>query len=288
MKKSICLLLSIFFSIFLFAEQPLVKNIQAQAGKGQKINIIWTLPSKLEKPITKLYLYRSLKQITNYEQIKNTKPLAELGPSYTGYTDTVSDFKDYFYAVVAVTDSPYDLILLSFNSTVNGTHLNPKAKKDAGIKYEAEKMYPEGSLRETPLPYVDILDEDYDDEEYISQEILDSTKELYSTKKNKNTLLKQYIFEEDMISPDGGDDYLLFEILKTSFVQRKYEQALKDLNKLVGTNISESTRNRAYFYIGETQYLTGDYQAAVKTFIKIQQIYPVEAKKWLDAALDKL
>jgi len=288
MKKSVSLLLSILLSTFLFAEQPLVKDIKAQGGKGQKITITWTLPSNVEEPITKLYLYRSLKQITNYQQIKDKKPLIELKPSYTGYIDTVSDFKDYFYAVIAVTDQPYDLILLSFNSTVSGAHLTPKEKTDAAIKIPEEKLYPDGALRETPLPFVDILDQNYDEESMISEETLDSTKELYSNKKNKKNLLKQYIFEEDLISPDGGDDYLLFEILKNSFVQRKYDQALTDLNKLVGTNISESTRNRAYFYIGEAQYLTGDYQAAVKTFIKIQQVYPVQAKKWLDSALNKL
>ncbi|MCR5188725.1 MAG: tetratricopeptide repeat protein [Treponema sp.] len=288
MKKSVSLLLSILLSTFLFAEQPLVKDIKAQGGKGQKITITWTLPSNVEEPITKLYLYRSLKQITNYQQIKDKKPLIELKPSYTGYIDTVSDFKDYFYAVIAVTDQPYDLILLSFNSTVSGAHLTPKAKTDAAIKIPEEKLYPDGALRETPLPFVDILDQNYDEESMISEETLDSTKELYSNKKNKKNLLKQYIFEEDLISPDGGDDYLLFEILKNSFVQRKYDQALTDLNKLVGTNISESTRNRAYFYIGEAQYLTGDYQSAVKTFIKIQQVYPVQAKKWLDSALNKL
>ena len=288
MKKLVSLILSLLFTVFIFAEQPLVKDIKALSGKGQKITVTWTLPAKTEKPIKKLYLYRSLKQITSYDQIKNKKPLAELKATYTSYTDTVTDFKDYFYAVIIVTDQPYDLILLSFNSTVNGAHLIPKEKKDASIKIEAEKIYPDGTLRETPLPYVDLLDKNYDDEEKISQETLDSTKELYSSKKNKNTILKQYIFEEDMISPDGGDDYLLFEILKTSFVQRKYDQAIKDLNKLVGTNISESTRNRAYFYIGEAQYLTGDYNAAVKTFIKIQQVYPIQTKKWLDSALNKL
>lgn len=288
MKKLVSLILSLLFTVFIFAEQPLVKDIKALGGKGQKITVTWTLPAKTEKPIKKLYLYRSLKQITSYDQIKNKKPLAELKATYTSYTDTVTDFKDYFYAVIIVTDQPYDLILLSFNSTVNGAHLIPKEKKDASIKIEPDKVYPDGTLRETPLPYVDILDKNYDDEEKISQETLDSTKELYSSKKNKNTILKQYIFEEDMISPDGGDDYLLFEILKTSFVQRKYDQAIKDLNKLVGTNISESTRNRAYFYIGEAQYLTGDYNTAVKTFIKIQQVYPIQTKKWLDSALNKL
>ena len=288
MKKLVSLILSLLFTVFIFAEQPLVKDIKALGGKGQKITVTWTLPAKTEKPIKKLYLYRSLKQITSYDQIKNKKPLAELKATYTSYTDTVTDFKDYFYAVIIVTDQPYDLVLLSFNSTVNGAHLIPKEKKDASIKIEPDKIYPDGTLRETPLPYVDLLDKNYDDEEKISQETLDSTKELYSSKKNKNTILKQYIFEEDMISPDGGDDYLLFEILKTSFVQRKYDQAIKDLNKLVGTNISESTRNRAYFYIGEAQYLTGDYNAAVKTFIKIHKKYPIQTKKWLDSALNKL
>ena len=41
--------------------------------------------------------------------------MAEVKAEFTGYTDTVSDFKDYFYAVIAVTDKPYDLVLLSFN-----------------------------------------------------------------------------------------------------------------------------------------------------------------------------
>ena len=152
MKKLVSLILSLLFTVFIFAEQPLVKDIKALGGKGQKITVTWTLPAKTEKPIKKLYLYRSLKQITSYDQIKNKKPLAELKATYTSYTDTVTDFKDYFYAVIIVTDQPYDLVLLSFNSTVNGAHLIPKDKKDASIKIEADKIYPDGTLRETPLP----------------------------------------------------------------------------------------------------------------------------------------
>ena len=194
MKKLVSLILSLLFTVFIFAEQPLVKDIKSLGGKGQKITITWTLPAKTEKPIKKLYLYRSLKQITSYDQIKNKKPLAELKATYTSYTDTVTDFKDYFYAVIIVTDQPYDLVLLSFNSTVNGAHLIPKEKKDASIKIEPDKIYPDGTLRETPLPYVDLLDKNYYDKEKISHETLHSTKELYSSKKNKNTILKHYIF----------------------------------------------------------------------------------------------
>ena len=287
MKKHIAIFLSLLISSFLFAEQPIVKDIKAQAGKGTKINIIWSLPSKPDKKITKLRVYRSLKQISSYAQIEKLKPIAEVDASYTGYTDTVTDFNDYFYAVVAVTDKPYDLILLSFNSTVSGVHLIPKAQPSQKKKTETEKIYPDGTLRETPLPFVDFEDIT-NKEDLISDESLASAQALLALSNNTDQALKPYIFEEDMISPDAGDDYLLFEILKTTFVQRKYKEALTQLNKLVGTNINENTRNRAYFYIGEAEYLSGDYEAAVKTFVKIKQIYPVQAKKWLDSALNKL
>ena len=106
--------------------------------------------------------------------------------------------------------------------------------------------------------------------------------------KQKKPLLKQHIFEEDLISPDSGDDYFLFEILKTTFVKKKYKEAIVQLNKLAGTNINDATRNRAYFYIGEAEYLLGNYENAVKIFVKIQDTYPVLAKKWLDSALDRI
>ena len=86
----------------------------------------------------------------------------------------------------------------------------------------------------------------------------------------------------------GYVDYLLFEILKTTFIQRKYGEAIEQLNKLVGTNISESTRNRAYFYMGESQYLLGNYDEAVKTFVKVGNAFPIQSKKWLDSSLERL
>ena len=43
MKKTLGLLFSLFLTVFLFAEQPIVKDIRAVSGKGSKINVIWTL-----------------------------------------------------------------------------------------------------------------------------------------------------------------------------------------------------------------------------------------------------
>ena len=50
MKKSFSIFILLFFSsILLFAEKPIVRDIQTEAGKGNKINIFWTLPENPEK-----------------------------------------------------------------------------------------------------------------------------------------------------------------------------------------------------------------------------------------------
>ena len=287
MKKSVILLFSLLLSFSLFAEKPIVQDIKAHSAKGYKLTVTWSLPKNTEKPITSLQLYRSTRQITSFAQLTDASPIAVLQPGITGYTDTVGDFNDYYYAVIAVTDKPYEVILLSFNSTVTGAHVLTTIKKTEPQKKEYEKFYPEGTLRETPLPYIDFV-EGLGKETKASDEALTSATSLMTSKKNRQPLLTQYIFEEDLVSPEGGDDYLLFEILKTSFVTRKYSDAINSLNKLIGTNISETTRNRAVFYLGEAEYLCGDYEACVRTFVKVEQAYPTLVKKWLDSALDKI
>lgn len=287
MKKSVCLLLTLFCSVFLFAEKPIVQDIQAKAGKGTRINVTWTLPKNPDSKITQLMVYRSDKQINSYSQLETMTPIAVLEPDTTLYPDNVPDFNDYYYAVIAISEIPYRVILRSFNATVSGTHVATKTKKAAAKKAEEEKLYPHGTLRETPLPYIDLVD-GIGKKETPSEQIAMTTSTLLSDDAKSNDDLTQYIFEEDMISPDGGDDYLLFDVLKTSFVRRKYPDAINQLNKLIGTNISDNTRNRAYFYLGEAQYLSGDYENAVKTFVKIQQVYPTLATKWLNASLDKI
>lgn len=287
MKKSVCLILSLLCTVFLFAEKPIVQDIQAKAGRGSKINITWTLPKEPDSKITLLYVYRSNKQINSYSQIETMTPIAILDADATSYTDIAPDFNDYYYAVIAISDIPYRVILRSFNATITGTHVITKTKKTTQKKVEEEKLYPEGTLRETPLPYIDLVD-GIGKKESPSEDISIKTNSLLSGNEVTEENLTQYIFEEDMISPDGGDDYLLFDILKTSFVRRNYTEAITQLNKLIGTNVGDSTRNRAYFYLGEAQYLSGDYESAVKTFIKVEQTYPTLSKKWLNAALDKI
>lgn len=287
MKKQILYILTLFLSINLFAEKPIVRDIQASGSKGTKINVFWTLPKNPDQPITNLLVYRDTKPISSYEQIEKMEPIATIDADFTGYTDTVRDYNTYFYAVIAVTDKPYDLILVSINSTTEGAHLSMPEAKEPPKKPEYEKLYPDGKMRETPLPYLSLVD-GINEDSVISDETAVSTKALSSSKGKKTPLMTMYIFEEDLVSPDGGDDYILFEVLKTYFVVKKYQQAIVQLNRLAGTNISETTRKRIYFYIGEAEYLSGNYEQAIKSFVKVEQDFPNLTKKWVDSALDRI
>lgn len=291
MKKTFSILGLLFFSFILFAEKPIVRDIQAEAGKGNKINIFWTLPENPEKEISSFLIYRDTRQIASYAQIKNISPIAQIDSNFSGYTDLVKDYNDYFYCVLAVTkDSsvPYDLILLSFNSTVKGVHISMNTQQKEPQKKEKEKLYYEGTLRETPLPFIDIVENSLQPEPTVSEEAAFAAQTLTNKTKKREPVLKPYIFEEDLISPDGGDDYLLFEILKQYFVHKNYDEAIVQLNKLAGTNIKDSTRSRVYFYIGECEYLTGEYEKAVKSFVKVQDVYPTLARKWINSSLDRI
>ena len=291
MKKAFSIISLLFFSFILFAEKPIVRDIQAEAGKGNKINIYWTLPENPEKEISSFLIYRDTRQIASFSQIKNLEPIAQISSNFSGYTDSVKDFIDYFYCVLAITKdstSPYDLILLSFNSTVKGAHIAVNSQQKEPQKKETEKLYYEGTLRETPLPYIDIVENSIQPNPTVSEEAAFAAQTLTNKSKKKEPILKPYIFEEDLISPDGGDDYLLFEILKQYFVQKNYEESIVQLNKLAGTNIKETTRNRIYFYIGECEYLTGEYENAVKSFVKVQDAYPILSRKWINSSLDRI
>ncbi len=276
---------------FVFADRPLVRDIQARAGSGTKVRITWQLPKNPEPEIESYLLYRTTEQITSFSQLKNIQPITALTPDRAGYTDQLSDLRDYYYTIISQTvKGPYDVVLLSFNSTVTGVHLIAKKQSEAPAeKKDYETVYPDGTLRKTPLPFIDMID-GIDAEPLVSEQTVTQISSLTggSSKTSKNPLLTPYIFEEDLVSPDGGDAYLLFEILKTSFVTKKYKESIEKLNQLIGTNISEETRNRAYFYLGESQYFSRNYEEAVRNFVKIQAAFPTLSKKWLEDSLDRI
>jgi len=271
------------------AGRPIVTDISAEAGNGKFITVSWILP-ETEQEITSLLVFQDTQPVASYSQLAGLTPAAVLDSSNTGWTDKVTDYTDYYYAVIAVTGQKrYDIIIPSMNATVNGAHLKLSPKKAAPDvdASAAEKLYPEGNMRETPLPYIDLIEGMYTTGTDMGQDARAQANLLAGKSGGqKAEPLDPYIFEEDLISPDGGDDYFLFDVLKTTFIRKKYGDSAAALGKLLGTNRSEGVTKRAKFYLGESYYFSGRYSDAVKTFLSVSDEYPSLSKRWIDSSLD--
>ena len=288
MKKLFFVLLFLFTASLCFAyDRPLVNNINAVPGSGTKINLMWNLPENLKTPLKKILVYINTKPISSYEQIKNSSPAATLKPTATAWSHKVEDLNDWYYAVVCVTDKPYDIIMPSINATVRGVHLTGKKISADQVITREEKVYPSGTLRETPLPYLDLLDNNKT-ENVISKATTTEARKLGVAVVKKTERLNPYVFEEDLVSPDGGDAYLLFDILSRTFIQKKYVEGIEELKRLIGTNVTEDVLARATFYLGECEYFATDYESAVRSFVRIQPYFPDLCTRWITSSLDNI
>mgnify|MGYP002511067249 CR=1 FL=1 len=291
MKKIITFICQILFTFLLFAnDRPIITNINAKFTKNNKIVISWSVPENPAPKISKLLVYRSTRPISAFSDIEDESPIATLNPTDSSWTDKVTSYNDFYYAVITVVeDKEYDIILPSINATVSGTRLKlptNKTQKDTTASSK-EKLYPVGTMRETPLPFLDIIENQNKKKLNMSDQAKAVAKNLKEKKQTaEHTVLIPYIFEEDLISPDGGDDFLLFEILRNNFIQKKYSDSVIQLKKLLGTNRSEKVTNRARFYLGQSYYFQENYQDAVKNFLPVYDVYPELAKKWIDSSLD--
>ena len=293
MKKTLLILIVFLTASFHIYSQnrPVVQDIQAVVSKGTKVNVFWTLPQNPEPAIDRLLLYRDTRPVSSFSQLSGSVLIAELPPQTSLYTDSLEDFNEYYYTVIAVTTDgrPYDVIFVSMNSTVDGVQLKvPETKDIEPKKKDEEKLYTDGTMRETPLPFISYV-EGQGEQALVSDETAGKVMQLSgSTSKNGKNPVSPYFFEEDLISPDSGDDFLLFEVLKTTFVQEKYDEAIILLNKLNGTNISDSVRNRVNFYIAQAYFFTGDFEQAAMYFAKTAQSYPLQTKIWMNYTLDRI
>lgn len=292
MKKLFTLIAAFFLAANCFAkDRPIITNLEAKGTRGNKINLSWKIPSEPEPKIQKFFIYRNSKPIGSYYDISDSTLIATVEPEIQNYSDTVKNYNDYYYAIIAqVNNEKYDIILPSVNATVNGTHLTLPERKENAEKTESakEKLVPVDGKRETPLPFLDITEQISKKPLNISEETKKIAESLAANEKNSKKRMEPYIFEEDIISPDGGDDFLLFEILRTTFIQKKYKESAEQLQKLLGTNRSKEVTKRAIFYLGESEYYTKNYSDAVRTFLMVYDEYPVQAKKWIDATLDEM
>lgn len=293
MKKLIFILISLILPICAFSQsRPIIENLEANSTELYKIKLTWTLPSMPSPKIEKLFIYRDSKQITSYSQISNLNPIATLDKNSTFYIDNVQNTNEYFYSIIAeTTDGPYKIIIPSINSTLNGImplFKNTSNNSNQNIQHKETFTINQNSKRVFPLPQIN-FDKNNDSKNNkitLGKKAIDAGNELGKGYNKKNYISKIHVFEEDLICPEGGDEYFLFRILKESFVKNNFATSVENLTDFLSVYRNKETTSRAIFYLAESYYFSGNYEKAIYHFLAVKDIYPELTKKWLDSSLD--
>ena len=293
MKKLVFILISLILPICAFSQsRPIIENLEANSTELYKIKLTWTLPSMPSPKIEKLYIYRDSKQITSYSQISNLNPIATLDKNSTFYIDNVQNTNEYFYSIIAETnDGPYKIIIPSINSTLNGImplFKNTSNNSNQNIQHKETFTINQNSKRVFPLPQIN-FDKNNDSKNNkitLGKKAIDAGNELGKGYNKKNYISKIHVFEEDLICPEGGDEYFLFRILKESFVKNNFATSVENLTDFLSVYRNKETTSRAIFYLAESYYFSGNYEKAIYHFLAVKDIYPELTKKWLDSSLD--
>ena len=297
-KKSLFFVtaLAIFTSSIFAQKKPVASFLTAASGEEKKIYLEWEMPAKTQPQILSVQVFRTSKPCMSYHEIEGLNPIARLEPGQNRYEDTPSTPGDYFYAVLAETEKGlYKIVIPGVNATAKGVRPRIQEKnqgdaaEDATTKAESAKKSEQEKIRKAPLPNPGTLLGFNQGRVIMSESSKKAAKELGSKKKSKTVEFKSpYFFEEDMFSPDGGDEYTLFECLRSGLAPKKYADSVTVLQDFLSVHRNKETTERAQFYLGQSHYFCKDYEKAIRCFLTVQDAFPELSKQWIDSSLDLL
>jgi TolA-binding protein len=96
------------------------------------------------------------------------------------------------------------------------------------------------------------------------------------------------VFSMDLADPQTGEESSLYQILEDHFKQFEWESARDNLQGYLALPRTKDVQARARFYLGQTQYFTGNYKEALWEFLSFRSINPDEANSWIDAVLSAM
>jgi hypothetical protein len=93
---------------------------------------------------------------------------------------------------------------------------------------------------------------------------------------------------EELSSPSGGEDYALSIIVNDRLAAKDWEGAADQLRKYLSLNRGPKAAARAHFYLGQALAYTGAYRDAFFEFLSARELYPSDAKSWIEFVLSRL
>ena len=266
MKKTPLFLAALACAAPAFSEEaarPIVGSLSV-AESGGTIRLDWTLPERFTAQ--SILVFRDREQILDVERLR---PVAELLPTRTHFSDAPEPGTGFFYCVLAKTGDGkvFKTIIPLVNASVSPVRARAGGRAASFPAPDAVGPAAEGNIKD--------------------ERLVRAARELSAREgAPEPATLAPHIFPGDSPSSRIGDDYYLYQILRDSFIPENYRKAADELSDFLGIKRSEEAAARAAFYLGESFYFLGDYRAAIARFLSVSDDFPELARKWLDSALD--
>ncbi len=293
--KPATFIILIFLTVFNAASQssrPMVSDIDAEPS-GKNIVVKWTLPTKEAfRNIDAILVYRSRQAFSSGSQLSEDIKIATLAANVTSYTDTSCGIYSWYYAVTArySDGSMYDLIIPTVNATVYpaGIASTQETEETPVVSANIQTYTSAGTIREMPLPYLHLFQDDEPLSGTIEAESLEE-----AAKFGLNSIIRQnvkpYVFTEDQDDNVTGDTYTLHNIIVSFFMRNDWVSSEAELKKFLQTNKSNFITARAQIYTGQTLFFQGKYREALSYFMQAEKTYPeldAISKRWIQYSLD--
>lgn len=286
-----CLALIFLLPFFSFSDdfsssKPIVTDINAEKISVNKITLKWKTPDDFNA--ASIAIFRDTKEISTTASILSMKPVADVPAKTNTFTDTLSNFGEYFYALLArdKDGNLFDVVIPGTNATLTSVKLENPARDDK-TQNPIEAQYQPSYLRNLPLPYLDLISDIDRKPTTFSVEAMKDARTLSGKYYNKKPgLLEEYVFEEDLVCAPNGDDYYLFQSLKDYFIKKDYKSSVADLKRFLSVRREPYTALRATFYLGESEYFSRNYKSALQIFLFLDDVFPELSKYWIDSTLD--
>jgi hypothetical protein len=266
----------------MFADEPIegIYNLRASQDK-ERVLITFNRESSRRTAI----LYRSMQPVTRPQDLINAvivqsgvnSPFVDFPVSAAGLA--------WYYAVV-------------YEDDVAGGNVDIKPGINATVLpvTVTGAQTAESSLRPIPLPVLTLrntIPESYFMTEIPEQVSLSETsanmlRDTEMPPKLPLNLKRPRIFSVDLVSPSGGEESALFQIITEYFVTFQWDAARIGLQQYLSLPRSKEVEARARFYLGQTLYYTGKYRESLMEFLSVRSAHLAEANKWVEAVLSAM
>ncbi|MFW6215066.1 MAG: hypothetical protein ACOC45_03885 [Alkalispirochaetaceae bacterium] len=242
-----------------------------------------------------LAVYRSTVPIRGFESLEAATRIAVLESIQRRYVDYPVPGVPYYYAVFDTAEVDAQELTLASGENL----LADPAEVRINPARPTVEFPPRASRRGTPLPLLQlatgsITSASAELSRIPSPRSLDPpTREaldriLVSVGEPEMPRLEPVILPTERVADARGTRATLTEIIQDEFARGAYDTASQLLSNLLSITLEEELAARARFYLGQSQYFSGEYRNAFLSFLLAEEAYHSEVTPWMDAILTLL